>query len=216
MLTIENLGLLQGAGWNSLPDPRKHPQILHIQQSKNSTLKYSWKLAEVSNSHLLFVTEAISVSQTAIQAPVALILDLDTIVVVNLDTDEVEKVLPLSEISLVHNSDPTVLSLKYLPKTTKKLLEKSEDELAVNMDPEMRARVADYVKSTVGLLNPRDDVSVHSGISISPLSSPGSLDEEETEGVTLHFYTSSDSLKYFVCLLNLAAQQRDNYHFSVL
>ncbi|CAG9772920.1 unnamed protein product [Ceutorhynchus assimilis] len=210
-------GLLQGAGWNSLPDPRSLPQTIKIEHSNNSNLKYPWKLGEILNSQILFVTEATSISHNAIFAAVALILTVDSFVVVNLENDEIVKVVPLTELSVLQNADPTILTLKHLPaKLNQKDLEKVEDELAINMDPEMRARVADYVRSTVGLLNPPEDVSVHSGISISPLNTPDIEDNTKQEGAVMNFYIYLQNMRYFVQLLNLATQQRGGNHFSVL
>lgn len=167
---------------------------------------------------MLFVTEATSITHASIFAAVALILTVDSIVVVNLDNEDIIRVISLGEISIVLNNDPTILSLKRIPpKKVQKDFEKVEDELAINMDPEMRARVADYVRSTVGLLNPPEDMSVHSGISISPLSSPDiETDDKQSETSVMNFYISSQKMKYFVCLVNLATQQRSGNHFPVL
>ncbi|XP_050295994.1 intermembrane lipid transfer protein VPS13B [Anthonomus grandis grandis] len=218
LVAMTGQGLLQGAGWNPLPDPRARPQILKIQLSNNSTLKYPWKLVDVITTPILLVIEATSITQTSIFAAVALILTVDSVFVINLEDDEVSRVFPLEEITVVPNSDPTILVLKQKPpRVAQKDLEKIEDELAVNMDPDMRARVADYVRSTVGLLNPPEDVSVHSGISISPLSSPELTEEQnETEGSVINFYVSAQQSRYFICLLNLATQQRSGNHFPVL
>ncbi|XP_076265664.1 vacuolar protein sorting 13B isoform X3 [Rhynchophorus ferrugineus] len=217
LVAMTGQGLLQGAGWNSLPDPRRHPQTQKIGLATNSTLKYSWKFMNLLSNHMLFVTEATSLSQGAIYAAVALILTTDNVVVIVLDGDEVNRVLPLKELTVIASNDPTLLSLKHTPTTpTKKDLEKVDDDLAIPMDPEMRARVADYVRSTVGLLNLPEVDSMHSEISISPLSSPTADEETLGEATVVSFYMSAQKIRYFTCLFNLAKRQTDGNHFPVL
>ncbi|XP_066257341.1 intermembrane lipid transfer protein VPS13B isoform X1 [Euwallacea similis] len=214
LLALTGQGLLQGAGWNSLPNPRS--VSIQNQRSTNSTLKYLWKYMDIFSSQVLFVTEVTSVSKNSLFIPVALVLTVDSIVVINLQTEDVLQIVPVSEVILGHNNDPTVLSLKHTPvKVVPK--EKVEDELAINMDPEMRARVADYVRSTVALLSPQEDVvSVHSGVSNSPLASPILESEQQDETVVMNYFIAQHKIKYFSCLLNFARQQRDDKHFPVL
>lgn len=210
-------GLLQGAGWNPLPDPRAPSQTIHIEHTPNSTLKYPWKFPQVLSGHILYITEATSITQDSMFTAVALILTIENLVVINLENDEIDRIMPLEEVISVPNSDPTILTLKHVPpKIVQK--EKLEDELAINMDPEMRARVADYVRSTAGLLRveSEDVPSVHSGISVSPLSSPDIVDVSQGESVTLNYLVTTQKIKYFVCVLNLAGQQRSKGHFQVL
>ncbi|CAG9819390.1 unnamed protein product [Phaedon cochleariae] len=214
LVALTGEGLLQGAGWNSLPQPRSPPLVSKIEHSAYSILKYNWKhIRAMSPSQMLFVTEATSISSSSQYEAIALILTLDALVIVNLDEDETQRIISLSELTVCPSSDPTLLVFKLTPPLTQV---ESEEECAVEMDPVSRARVADYVKSTKGLLNLPDSVSAeHSDIDISPLSSPGA-EETVQETPMLTFYVNLQSRNYFLCFLELAKQQQHSTNFPVL
>nr|CAI5821777.1 unnamed protein product [Callosobruchus analis] len=177
---------------------------------------------------MVFALEATSVVDGAVQDAVALILTPDALIIVNLDRDDSLTVLGLADLHVVpHSDDPTVLKLKHVnvakpppppPSPTQQQQQheqpaKTEDDFAMEMDPVSRARVADYVKSTVSLLNLQDG----SEISMSPLSSPGLVaipaDEDTTSFI---YYVSPQNRNYFVYLIKLAKLQLHNYNFPVL
>lgn len=208
------LGLLQGAGWNTFPETRSTATVFKIQQSTNSILKYNWKHTHsISPNDFLYVVEATSISGTYQYQALALILTVEALIIINMDEDITYKVISLSELNVIQNNDPTMLAFKLNPPLPKI---KNEEEGAIEMDPVSRARVADYVKSTVGLLNLPDNSPEHSDISISPLSTPGAEEKTSQETTILTYYINPQSKKYFLCLLALAKQQHLNYNFPVL
>ncbi|XP_060527776.1 intermembrane lipid transfer protein VPS13B isoform X2 [Cylas formicarius] len=216
LVALTGQGLLQGAGWNSLPDPRYPSQIFKINLANNSSLKYLWKLTSLPQHQVLYVTEATRISSSGVYSAVALVLTTDSVSVIGLEEDDLQKIVPLTDIDVNRSNDPTLLSLKLTPPPKQKETN-NEDEASMEMDPVMRARVADYVRSTVGLLNLPDANSEHSDISISPLSSPELSPVSSVEECTvLNFYVSTHTMNYFVCLLNLAKQESTANHFSVL
>lgn len=168
----------------------------------------------MSPSQMLYVTEATSMSSTTNFQAIALILTLDALIVINTDRDETERVINLKELTVGQSNDPTLLTFKL---TAPLAQSKSEDMSLMVMDPVNRARVAEYVKSTVGLLNlPNNNVSPeHSEISISPLNSP-SLSDIAQETTILSYYVNPQSRNYFLCLMELAKQQCLNNNFPVL
>lgn len=206
------VGLLQGAGWNPLPEPRMRPTLHHVYSSNNSVLKYHWKLMHSTTTvNILFVTDATIISNNSQYEAAALFLTADALVIVNTDEDVVSRVISLSELNALNNgSDPTLLCLKLSPPVAK-------DECTVEMDPACRARVADYVRNTVGLMQMPDDVSPdHSEMSISPLLTPTGTTEGAGHEQLLSFYVNPQNRNYFLSMLDLAKQQREDYCFPVL
>ncbi|VEN36376.1 unnamed protein product [Callosobruchus maculatus] len=239
LVALTGQGLLQGAGWSSLPEPRSYPQAYKVEYAPNSTLKYSWKHGLGVGARMLFALEATSVVDGTVHDAVALILTTDALLVVNLDRDDAVTVFALADLHVVSSSsspgrsdDPTVLRLKLAkppppapappppPPTTQQQQgqpDKTEEDFPMEMDPVSRARVADYVKSTVSLLNLQDGSVDHSEISISPLSSPGLAQVASDEDATCFtYYVSPQNRNYFVYLMKLAKLQLHNYSFPVL
>lgn len=209
--------MLQGAGWNSLPEPRSSPLIYKSELFLNSALKYNWKHSStVLPNQFLFVTEATSVSTDYEFEAVTLILTIDALNIISNEEDNPQIVISLSEVNVSQGSDPTILTFKLSPPPVKAKI--SEVDGIIEMDPISRARVADYVKNTLGHLNLPDSApsEAHSGISISPLSTPD-LDESVTRKSTvLTFFVNPQSRNYFLSLLALAKYQHQNYNFPVL
>lgn len=214
MIAKKCLGLLQGAGWNPLPEPRIKPTLHHVYSANNSVLKYSWKLTPAL-SNILFVTDATVISNACQYEAVALILTADALIIVNTDEDIISRVITLSELNTLNNSsDPTLLCLKLCPPIVHPVV---KDECMVEMDPACRARVADYVRNTVGLLQMPDDVSPdHSEMSISPLLTPTGTTEGTGHEQLLSFYLNPQNRNYFLSMFGLAKQQSEDYCFSVL
>ncbi|XP_044753199.1 vacuolar protein sorting-associated protein 13B isoform X2 [Coccinella septempunctata] len=209
LLALTGQGLLQGAGWNNLPEQRNQPILHNMFSSNSSILKYDWKMNTISenSSKFLHMTDATSVSTNFQYASVALIITNKNLIIVNADEDVVQNSIILSEVEpLKSNSDPTLLSLELVP--TKPIVLKVEDDVIVEMDPASRARVADYVKNTVGMLQVAGGSKGPSEMSISPLSSPGGGNDSEAESKkVLSFYVNPQDRNYFLCLLAMAKHE---------
>lgn len=174
----------------------------------------------LTKSVILFATEATSITNLGNYEAVTLILTTEALLIVNADEDVTQKILKLNELNGIDSaSDPTLLTLKLsLPKLQVPKL-KNDDECVVELDPDSRARIADYVKNTVGLINfsSENQSSEHSEISISPdLSADESNDENQRVQTTLTFYVNPQSRNYFLCLLSLLKQEYETYSFPVL
>lgn len=170
----------------------------------------------IMKSDILFVTEATHISHLNYEA-IALILTSEALIIVNTDEDTSHRIISLSELTAVENSlDPTLLSLKLTMPTLQ--APKSSDECAIEMDPDCRARVADYVRNTVGLMMLSSDLSPEqSEMSISPLETPTpSVDGTASEHTVLSFYVSPQNRNYFLNLFSLAKQLSEEYTFPVL
>lgn len=163
------------------------------------------------NSNILFATEATCISNGQYEG-VALILTLDALIIANTDEDMPQRILSLSELSGVdYVTDPTLLTLKLtLPNLEDKSI--SQDECVVEMDATSRARVADYVRNTV-LMQLPDDMSEQEEMSVSPDFSVTNESFEKEQ--TLSFYVNPQNRNYFLNLLTLAKQQKQNYNFPV-
>lgn len=162
------------------------------------------------------MTEATSVSSEYEFVAVTLVLTLDALIIIKNDDDIPQRVISISEVNVTHGNDPTILTFKLSPPPIKQ--KPLEGEGIIEMDPVSRARVADYVKNTVGHLNLPDSApsEAHSGISISPLSTPDLDESANRESTILTFFVNPQSRNYFLCLLALAKHQHQNYNFSVL
>lgn len=197
-----------------MPEARLVPVTHHNYSAPNSTLKYMWKFMQsITQSSLLFVTDATWITNEGQYKAVALILTTDVLIIVNTDEDVSQRVISLSELSGAQNSaDPTLLSFKIEPSVVPPKL---QDEV-IEMDPACRARVVDYVRNTAGFIQFSEELgSDHSEMSVSPCPSPSSsLDIKEQQVLT--FYVNPQSRNYFLILLFLAQQQHQNYSFPVL
>lgn len=214
---IFSTGLLQGAGWNPLPELKINPVLHHMYSSTNSILKYNWKFVQLIPQNLLYVTEATHISNFSQYEAVALILTSDALIIINTDEDVSQRVISLSELKRADNgNDPTLLSLKVCAIAAPQVKINNE-EFQAEMDPACRARVEDYVKSTAGLLLLTEDLSPEqSEMSISPLLTPSqSIDGNGNEQL-LTFYVNPLSRNYFLSMFLLAKQQVGSYCFPVM
>jgi vacuolar protein sorting-associated protein 13B len=199
LVALTGQGLLQGAGWNPLPQPR-NDAVQNLVDS-NSALKYEWKLLNsISYKNVLYATEATTFSDTDFKG-IGLILTSDALIIVNIDDDIVKRIISLSQVqAIASDHDPTYLSFRITKKT--------EEECVVEMDPACRARVADYVRSTASLLQlPGEVTHDHSEMSATHLH-----DDNEQ----INCYVNPQNRNYFVCLLSLARHMNTNYSFPVL
>ncbi|KAL3269016.1 hypothetical protein HHI36_008100 [Cryptolaemus montrouzieri] len=212
LLALTGQGLLQGAGWNNLPEQRNQPVLHNMFSSSSSILKYEWKITSTNdyNCKYIHVADATSIASDAQYTSVALIITNKNLVIINLDDDVIQDTISLSELEAVKgNGDPNLLSLELVPRQTTVL--KVVDELNIEMDPTSRARVADYVKNTLGLLQVTNHSREPSEMSISPLSSPGGRNDENAESKTVFtFYVNPQDRNYFLCLLSIAKHEHLN------
>lgn len=215
LVALAGEGLLQGAGWNPLPKPRATPAIHHTYSAASASLKYTWKLLQTfTQSTVIFITDATCLTSEGEYRAAALILTTEYLIIANTDQDVTQRIISLPELNSNQvSSDPTLLSFRVVP-VLAPVLRNTEEEI-VEMDPACRARVVDYVQSTVGLMHLRDDVSPEPsemGI-VSRCGSPGG--SNNTDAV-LNFYVSPQNRNYFLVVLGLAQQQRQNCSFPVL
>lgn len=171
----------------------------------------------ILHSHLLYVTEATCISNFSQYEAVALILTSEALVIINTDEDTSQRVISLTELRSVESgNDPTLLSLKVCPFAVP-VAKNTQHQECPEMDPACRARVADYVRSTAGLLLLAEDLSPEqSEMSISPLLTPSqSIDGNGNEQL-LTFYVNPQSRNYFLSMFSLAKQQCEDRNFPVM
>lgn len=207
-IPIDILGLLQGAGWNTLPQPRINPMSIHMYSSQNTVLKYIWKYGLTNMlPEIIYATEATCISNGQYES-VALILMLDNLVIANLDEDMPQKTLKLSELRCSDVTiDPTLitLKLKIVQVEEKDRTEIDDDDVVIEMDPASRARVVDYVKSTTGLLHFPEHLENCDDIT--------NLFDNTEE--CLSFYVNPINRNYFISLLEICKQQKMKYNFPI-
>lgn len=214
LVALTGQGLLRGAGWSISLNPKRKPIVYHMYSNQNSIIKYNWKFVEAyTKSSLLFMTNATWFIKEGHYEGVALVLTTEALIIVNTTHDISQRVISLSELSGVDNrNDPTLLTLRLSPPHI--VVPKDEDECDVEMDPACRARVADYVRATVGILRIPDISSEPSELAISTCPSPTTRNELYNEQ-TLTFYVNPESRNYFLNILSLANQKHQNYSFPV-
>ncbi|KAK2583878.1 hypothetical protein KPH14_001152 [Odynerus spinipes] len=210
LVALTGQGLLQGAGWNSLPSPRQHPIVQYSTGCNNASIRYAWRLLPLlENTHdsILHVANADYVVQQGSNRAVTLVLTRQVLLLVNIAEDSVEKILPLKELtSIDHSSESTMLCLYCPPAATQtnRPLSPAEHE----MDQEMRARVAEYVRtSSTGLAS----LSTNSDGQSDILETPATHPEH-----TLTFYVCPETRNYLLSLFNIAKRQSQGSGFTVL
>lgn len=216
LVALAGEGLLQGAGWNPLPKPRTTPATHHTYSAPSAALKYTWKFLQTfTRSSVVFITEATWLTGENEYRAVALILTTEYLIIANTDEDVTQRIISLPELNVNQvTPDPTLLSFRVVP-VLPPVLRNTEEEV-VEMDPACRARVVDYVRSTVGLVHLRDDVSPapsEMGATVSRCGSPGGSSRLDA---VLNFYVSPQNRNYFLAVMGLAQQQRQNCSFPVL
>ncbi|XP_015175870.1 PREDICTED: vacuolar protein sorting-associated protein 13B isoform X1 [Polistes dominula] len=209
LVALTGQGLLQGAGWNSLPLPRQHPIVQYSTGNNNASIRYAWRLLPLLENcdNILHVTNADYVLQQGSNRAVTLVLTRQALLLVNIAEDSVEKILPLKELtSIDHSSESTMLCLYCPPATTQtsRALSPTEHE----MDQEMRARVAEYVRtSSTGLAS----LSTNSDEQSDILESSTTNSEH-----TFTFYVCPETRNYLLSLFNIAKRQSQGSGFTVL
>ncbi|KAG7190764.1 hypothetical protein KM043_006836 [Ampulex compressa] len=210
LVALTGQGLLQGAGWNSLPSPRQRPVVQYTNGNTNAAVRYAWRLLPLlENSHdsILHVTGADYVIQQGSNRAVILVLTRQALLLVNTAEDSVERILALKELmSVDHPLESTMLCLYCPPAPTESKRPLSPDQH--EMDQEMRARVAEYVRtSSTGLASVSTNSDARSDIFDNTTPHPEH---------TLTFYVSADSRNYLLSLFNIAKRQNQGNGFAVL
>ncbi|KAL6262831.1 hypothetical protein P5V15_005621 [Pogonomyrmex californicus] len=210
LVALTGQGLLQGAGWNSLPAPRQRPVVQYTTGNNSTSVRYTWRLSPLldhSHDSILHVTSADYVIHQGSNRAVTLVLTRQALLLVNMAEDSVERIFSLKELTSVdHITESTMLCL-YCPPTAIQLsrpLSPAEHE----MNQEMRARVEEYVRtSSTGLAS----VSTNSDRQ-SDIFERASPHPEHT----LTFYVCPDTRNYLLSLFNQAKRQNQGSGFAVL
>ncbi|XP_012543255.1 vacuolar protein sorting-associated protein 13B isoform X3 [Monomorium pharaonis] len=210
LVALTGQGLLQGAGWNSLPTPRQRPIVQYTTGNNNTSVRYIWRLSPLldhSHDSILHVTSADYVIHQGSNRAVTLVLTRQALLLVNMAEDSVERIFSLKELTSVDHITETTMLCLYCPPTAVQLsrpLSPAERE----MNQEMRARVEEYVRtSSTGLAS----VSTNSDRQSDTLEKV-SLHPEHT----LTFYVCPDTRNYLLSLFNIAKRQNQGSGFAVL
>ncbi|XP_032691389.1 vacuolar protein sorting-associated protein 13B isoform X2 [Odontomachus brunneus] len=210
LVALTGQGLLQGAGWNSLPTPRQRPIVQYTTGNNSTSVRYTWRLSsllEHSHDSILHVTSADHVIHQGSNRAVTLVLTRQALLLVNMAEDSVERIFSLKELTSVdHITESTMLCLYCPPVATQssRSLSPAEHE----MDQEMRARVAEYVRtSSTGLAS----VSTNSDKQSDTFEKVSPHPEH-----TLTFYVCPDTRNYLLSLFNIAKRQNQGFGFAVL
>ncbi|XP_039314180.1 vacuolar protein sorting-associated protein 13B [Solenopsis invicta] len=210
LVALTGQGLLQGAGWNSLPTPRQRPIVQYTTGNNSTSVRYTWRLSSLldhSHDSILHVTSADYVIHQGSNRAVTLVLTRQALLLVNLAEDSVERIFSLKDLTSVdHITESTMLCL-YCPPTAIQLsrpLSPAEHE----MNQEMRARVEEYVRtSSTGLAS----VSTNSDRQSDTFERTSPHPEH-----TLTFYVCPDTRNYLLSLFNIAKRQNQGSGFAVL
>ncbi|XP_026672531.1 vacuolar protein sorting-associated protein 13B isoform X2 [Ceratina calcarata] len=210
LVALTGQGLLQGAGWNSLPSPRQRPVVQYTSGNDNATIRYAWWLLpflENDHGNILHVTNADYVIQQGSSRAVTLVLTRYALLLVNTTEDNVERIFLLKDLTSAEHHLESTICLYCSPETSQ-TNNRSVSPAPYEMDREMRARVAEYVRtSSTGLASVSTNSDVQSDIFES--STPN-YDR------TLTFYVSPDSRNYLLSLFNVAKRQSQGSGFKVL
>ncbi|XP_043466399.1 vacuolar protein sorting-associated protein 13B [Leptopilina heterotoma] len=205
-------GLLQGAGWNSLPSPRQRPIVQYSTPGCNAaSLRYVWRLMPLlakSGDSILHVASADHVVHQGSNRAVILVLTRQALLLVNVDEDSVEKIFSLKElIGADHPSDSTMLRL-FCPSPVTHPARNISPMEHTEMNQEMRARVAEFLRtSSTGIASLSTNSDAQSDTHETILPPPES---------SLTFYVSPDSRNYLLTVFNVAKKQSQGSGFNVL
>ncbi|XP_050594449.1 intermembrane lipid transfer protein VPS13B isoform X2 [Bombus affinis] len=209
LVALTGQGLLQGAGWNSLPSPRQRPVVQYTSGNNNAIIRYAWwllPLLENNHGNILHVTNADYVIQQGSSRAITLVLTRHALLLVNTAEDNVERIYLLKDLTSADHHLESTICLYCSPETTQ--TNRSISPAPYEMDREMRARVAEYVRtSSTGLASVSTNSDVQSDIFEN--TTPNS-------DRTLTFYVSPDSRNYLLSLFNIAKRQSQGSGFTVL
>lgn len=209
LLALTGQGLLQGAGWNSLPSPRQRPVVQYTSGNNNATIRYAWwllPLLENNHGNILHVTNADYLIQQGTSRPITLVLTRHALLIVNTAEDNVERIFLLKDLTSADHHLESTICLYCSPEMIQ--TSRAISPAPYEMDREMRARVAEYVRtSSTGLASVSTNSDVQSDIFEN--TTPNS-------DRTLTFYVSPDSRNYLLSLFNIAKRQSQGSGFTVL
>lgn len=177
--------------------------------SPNTDLKYIWKYGLANTiPEIIYATEATCISNGQYES-VALILMLDNLLIASIDEDMPQKTLKLSELCCSDVTiDPTLITLRLkLAQVEENKTEVDDDEDGIiEMDATSRARVADYVRSTIGLLHFPEHLEVFDEITTNLFDNSEQI---------LSFYVNPINRNYFISLLQICKQQKMKHSFPI-
>ncbi|XP_076631853.1 vacuolar protein sorting 13B isoform X1 [Colletes latitarsis] len=209
LVALTGQGLLQGAGWNSLPSPRQRPVVQYTTGNNSASIRYAWwllPLLENNHGNILHVTNADYVIQQGSNRAITLVLTRHALLLVNVAEDSVERIFLLKDLSSADHHLDSTICLYCTPETTQ--TNRPVSPAAYEMDQEMRARVAEYVRTS------------STGLASVSTNSDGQSDIFENatphSDRTLTFYVSPDSRNYLLSLFNIAKRQSQGSGFRVL
>ncbi|XP_067209482.1 intermembrane lipid transfer protein VPS13B isoform X1 [Linepithema humile] len=210
LVALTGQGLLQGAGWNSLPAPRQRPIVQYTSGNNSTSVRYTWRLLPLldhSHDSILHVTSADYVIHQGSNRAVTLVLTRQALLLVNMAEDSVERIFSLKELTSVdHITESTMLCLYCPPAAIQSSRPLSPVEHEMNQ--EMRARVEEYVRtSSTGLAS----VSTNSDRQSDTFETASPHPEH-----TLTFYVCPDTRNYLLSLFNIAKRQNQGSGFAVL
>ncbi|CAL7938023.1 unnamed protein product [Xylocopa violacea] len=209
LVALTGQGLLQGAGWNSLPSPKQRPVVQYTTINNSATIRYAWwllPLLENNHGNILHVTNADYVIQQGSSRAVTLVLTRHALLLVNTVEDNVERIFLLKDLTSAEHHLESTICLYCSPETTQ--TNRSISPAPYEMDREMRARVAEYVRtSSTGLASVSTNSDVQSDIFENTTTNSDR---------TLTFYVSPDSRNYLLSLFNIAKRQSQGSGFRVL
>ncbi|XP_012288372.1 vacuolar protein sorting-associated protein 13B [Orussus abietinus] len=211
LVALTGQGLLRGAGWNSLPSPRRRPIIHYTSSNCNAPVKYSWMLLPMFDNgkeSILHVANADHiVNQTGNQA-VTLVLTHKSLFLINSSDDSVERIFSVKELmSVDHPYESNMLCL-YCPSDEVHPTRSSSPTELPEMDEDTRGRVEEYVRTS--------SKSLTNLLESSDTQSNAFETVSEQLGDTISFYVSSDSRNYLLSLFNIAKRQSSGNQFTVL
>ncbi|KOC70976.1 Vacuolar protein sorting-associated protein 13B [Habropoda laboriosa] len=209
LVALTGQGLLQGAGWNSLPSPRQRPVVQYTSGNNKASIRYAWwPLPVLENNHenILHVANADFVIQQGSSRAVTLVLTRHALLLLNAAEDSVERIFLLRDLTSADHHLESTICLYRSPKTAQ--TNRSISSAPYEMDQEMRARVAEYVRTS------------STGLASVSTNSDGQSDSYENttpnSDRTLTFYVSPDSRNYLLSLFNIAKRQNQGSGFRVL
>ncbi|XP_050449510.1 intermembrane lipid transfer protein VPS13B isoform X1 [Cataglyphis hispanica] len=210
LVALTGQGLLEGAGWNSLPTPRQRPIVQYTTGNSSTSVRYTWRLSPLldhSHDSILHVTSADYVIHQGSNRAVILVLTRQALLLVNMAEDSVERIFSLRELTSVdHIAESTMLCLYCPPAATQ--LNRPLSPVEHEMNQEMRARVEEYVRtSSTGLAS----VSTNSDKQSDTFEKTSPHPEH-----TLTFYVCPDTRNYLLSLFNIAKRQNQGSGFVVL
>lgn len=210
LVALTGQGLLHGTGWTTFPQPRQKPIIEKVSDMLNSRLKYSWKIVSSLKHNFLQIIEATSRDQNGTFEAVSLVLTNHALFLVNIEGDNIQRVLSPSEITnFDHSLDPSLLCFYF--QAPPNLAQ--APSYPIQMDPTSHARIMDYVRQSSGLIHIVNDSALLEQDSTA--SSSPAIELQSVENA-LSLYVNPQLRNYFISALILSKRQNQGKGFPVL